>query len=65
VLKKKLAAQRGEETGHWGRLHPEIPDLHPPNVRVVRSRKMILARHVAHMEGFGGEARRHGTFLKT
>jgi len=49
--------KRDEETGEWGKLHnEELSDLYslPDIVRVVKSRRMRWARHVARMgEGRG------------
>jgi hypothetical protein len=56
--------KRGEEKGEWRRVHnEELSDLYslPNNVRVVKSRKMRWAGHVARRreergtQGSGGE----------
>jgi hypothetical protein len=56
ALRRVLGPKRDEVTGEWRKLHNEEPsNLYLPNtVRVVRSRKMRLAGHVARMgEGRG------------
>ena len=52
VLKRIFGPRRDEVTGEWRRLrNEELNDLHPsPNiVRVIKSRKMRWAGHVAYM----------------
>jgi len=52
VLRRVFEPRRGEVTGEWRRLHnEELNDLYPsPDiVRVIKSRKMRWAGHVAHM----------------
>ena len=52
VLRRVFGPRREEVTGEWRRLHnEELNDLYsPPNiVRVIKSRRMRWARHVAHM----------------
>ena len=66
VLRRILGPRRDEVTGQWRKLHnEELNDLYasPNIVRVIKSRRMRLARHVARMGGderriqsFGGEA---------
>ena len=49
VLKKILAAKSDEVTGKWRRLHAKLYDLYssPRIIRVVKSRRMRWAGHVA------------------
>ena len=52
VLRRIFGPRRDEVTGEWRRLHnEELNDLYPsPNiVRVIQSRRMRLAGHVARM----------------
>ena len=52
VLRRIFGARRNEVTGEWRRLHnEELNDLYssPNIVRVIKSRRMRLAGHVAHM----------------
>ena len=52
VLRRIFGPRRGEVTGEWRRLlKEELNDLHsPPNiVRVIKSRRMRWAGHVARM----------------
>jgi len=52
VLRRIFGPRRDEITGEWRRLHNgELNDLYPsPNiVRVIKSRRMRWAGHVAHM----------------
>jgi len=52
VLRRIFGPRREEETGEWRRLHnEELNDLYPaPNiVRVIKSRRMRWAGHVARM----------------
>jgi hypothetical protein len=63
VLRRIFGPKRDEVTGKWRKLHNE--ELHnlyslPNIVRVINSRRMRWAGHVARMEercvqGFGGE----------
>jgi hypothetical protein len=48
--------KRDEVTGEWRKLHNELNDLYslPNIVRVVKSRRMRWAGHVAHMGGERG-----------
>jgi len=53
VLRKVFGPKRDEVTGEWRKLHnEELNDLYsvPNIVRVVKSRRMRLAGHVARME---------------
>jgi len=52
VLRRIFGPRRDEVTGKWRRLHnEELNDLYcsPNIVRVIKSRRMRLARHVARM----------------
>jgi len=52
VLRRIFGPRRDEVTGEWRKLHNEkINDLNPsPSfVRVIKSRRMRWAQHVAHM----------------
>jgi len=52
VLKRIFGPRRDEVTGQWRRLHnEELNDLYssPNNVRVIKSRRMRWAGHVARM----------------
>ena len=52
VLRRTFGPKRDEVIGEWGRLHnEELNDLYcsPNIVRVIKSRRMRLARHVARM----------------
>jgi len=52
VLRKVFGPKRDEVTGEWRKLHnEELNDLHslPNTVRVVKSRRMRWAGHVARM----------------
>jgi hypothetical protein len=54
VLRKVFGPKRDEVTGEWRKLHnKELNDLYssPNIVRVVKSRRMRLAEHVARMGG--------------
>ena len=65
VLRRVFGPKRDEVTGEWRKLHnEELSDLYclPNIVRVVKSRRMRWAGHVARMgegmkrvQGFGGE----------
>jgi hypothetical protein len=53
VLRKVFGPKRDEVTGEWRKLHnEELNNLYssPNIVRVVKSRRMRWAGHVAHME---------------
>ena len=57
VLRKVFGPKRDEVTGEWRKLHyEELNDLYslPNIVRVVKSRRMRLAGHVARMGEDGG-----------
>ena len=51
VLRRVFAPKRDEVTGEWGKIHEELRDLYslPNIVRVVKSRRMRWAGHVARM----------------
>ena len=60
VLRRVFGAKRDEITWEWRKLHyEELHDLYcSPNIaRVIKSRRMRWAGHVARMgvQGFGGE----------
>jgi len=63
VLRRIFGPKRDEGTGEWRKIHiEELNDLScsPNSVRVMNSRRMRWAGHVARMEerliqGFGGE----------
>jgi len=58
VLRKIFGSQRDEVTGEWSKLHnEELNDLYcsPNIIRMIESRRMIRARHVACMGDDGGE----------
>ena len=60
VLREIVGPKREEITGEWRRLHnEELYDLYcsPNNIRVIKSRKMRLAGHVARMGEMGGAYR--------
>ena len=67
VLRRKLGPKRKAVTGEWGILHnEELNDLYssPNIIRVIKSRRMRWAGHVASISGeetcirgFGGEPR--------
>jgi len=51
VLRRIFGPKKGEITGEWRKLHNvELSDLYSPNiVRVIKSRRMSWAEHVARM----------------
>ena len=59
VLRRIFESKSDEVTGEWRKLHNEINDLYcsPNVVRVIKSRRMRWAGHVARM---GEERRIHG-----
>ena len=72
ALRRIFGPKKDEVTGEWRKLHnEELNDLYcsPNIVRVIKSRRMRWARHVARMgewciRGFGGETRRNETTWK-
>jgi hypothetical protein len=73
VLKRIFGPRRDEVIGSWRKLHNE--ELHnldcsPSIIRIIKSRRMIWAGHVARMgekknaEDFGGKAGRKETTRK-
>jgi hypothetical protein len=53
VLRKIFARKREEATGGWRKLHnEELQDLYysPSIIRIIKSRRLKWARHVARME---------------
>ena len=63
VLRRIFGSERDEVTGEWRKLHKEeLNDVYCSSniVRVIKSRRIIWAGHVARMgkrsiRGFGGE----------
>jgi hypothetical protein len=54
VLRRIFGPKRDEVTGEWRKLHNEqLPDLYPsPSIlRIIKSRRMRWAGHVARMGG--------------
>jgi hypothetical protein len=51
VLRRIFGPKRDEVTGGWRELHNELRDLHcsPSTIRIIRSRRMRWAGHVARM----------------
>jgi hypothetical protein len=51
VLRKIFGPKRDEMTGEWRKLHnEELRDLYSsPNIRIIKSRRMRWAGHVARM----------------
>jgi hypothetical protein len=48
VLRRIFGLKRDEVTGEWRKLHnEELHDLYSfPSIRIIRARRMRLARHV-------------------
>jgi hypothetical protein len=74
VLRRIFGPKSNKETGEWRRLHKEeLNDLYssPNIIRVIKSRRMRWAGHVARMgkrwvqQDFGGDTRRKTTTRKT
>jgi hypothetical protein len=60
VLRGIFGPKRNEVTGEWRKLHnEELRDLYstPSIIRMIKSRRMGWARHVARMEGNRNEYR--------
>jgi hypothetical protein len=52
VLRRIFGPKRNEVTGEWRKLHgEELPDLYssPTIIRIIKSRRVIWAGHVARM----------------
>jgi hypothetical protein len=51
VLRRIFGPKRVEVTGGWRKLHDELHDLYssPSIIRIMKSKRMILVRHVARM----------------
>jgi hypothetical protein len=51
VLRKIFVRKRDEVTGEWTKVHNELRDLYssPSIIRIIKSRMMRWAGHVAHM----------------
>jgi hypothetical protein len=51
VLRRIFGPKRDEETGGWRKLNEELNKLYssPSTIRIIKSRRMILAVHVARM----------------
>jgi hypothetical protein len=65
VLRRIFGPKRDEVTGEWRKLHnEELRDLYssPSKIRIMKSRRMRWAGHVARMERRGT---RIGYWLKT
>jgi hypothetical protein len=57
VLRRIFGSKRDEVTGEWRKLHnEELRDLYssPSVIRIIKSRRMRWAGHVARMGGGGG-----------
>ena len=56
VFRRIFGPRRDEVTGEWRRVHNELHDLYPSAniVRVIKSRRMRWAGHVARMGGERG-----------
>jgi hypothetical protein len=75
VLRRIFGPKRDEVTGEWRKLHnEELCDLYssPSIIRIIKSRRMRWAGHVARMGGekervqvIGGKARRKEATRKT
>jgi hypothetical protein len=75
VLRRVFGPKRDEATGDWRRLHnEELNELYssPNIIRVIKSRRLRWAGHVARIGGgercipdFGGETRRKATTWET
>jgi hypothetical protein len=68
VLRRIFGPKRDEVTGGWRKLHNE--ELHnlyssPSIIRMIKSRRMRWAGHVARLGDIGGKARRKETTGKT
>jgi hypothetical protein len=56
VLRRMFGLEKDKVMGGWRKLHnKELRNLYPPPIRMIKSRKMRLAGHVAQM----GEGEEH------
>ena len=58
VLRRILVPKRDEVTGDWRKLHEELNDLYSRSIiRVIKSRKMRWAGHIARLGDMRGAYR--------